>query len=86
MTAHSKWTALRPFHKKVEKYWVSQKMYTKLIKRNLKLIALINNMQLFLVSTQSNFNFEPSFARIHKVLREIWLFKHKFPAGHFDQL
>ena len=49
-------------------------MYTKLIKRNLKLIMLINNMKLFLDSTQSSLNFEPLVAGIHDVLRKIWLF------------
>ena len=39
---------------------VSQKKYTKLIKRNLKLITLVNNMQLFLNVTPSNLNFEPA--------------------------
>ena len=51
-------------------YWVSQEMYTKLIKRNLKLITSINNMQLFLDSKQSNLDFEFSFAGIHKVFKE----------------
>ena len=53
-------------------------MYTKLIKRNLKLITLINNTWLFLDSTQSNLNVEPSVARIHEVLKEKWLFEHNF--------
>ena len=38
-------------------HWVSQKMYTKLIRHNLKLITFINNMQLFLASTQSTLKF-----------------------------
>ena len=45
-------------------------MDTKLIKRNLKLIMSINNMQLFLHFTQPNLTFEPSFSEIHEVLRE----------------
>ena len=53
-------------------------MHSKLIERTLKLIKLINDMILFLDSKQSNLNFEPSFAAIHEVLREIWLFEHKF--------
>ena len=63
-----------------------KKKYTKLIKCNLKLITLINNMQLFLDSTQSNLNFEPSFVAILQVLREIWLFGHEFQARNFDQI
>ena len=62
------------------------KMDTKLIKSNLKLITLINNMQLFLDSAQSNSNFEPPVAGIHEVLREICLFEHNFQARKFGQL
>ena len=51
-------------------YWVSQKMYTKSIKCNLKLVASINNMKLFLDSTQSNLSFLPSLVGTHQVLRE----------------
>ena len=40
-------------------------------------------MQLFLDSTQSKLNFKPSFVGIHEVLRELWLFKHKFQARNF---
>ena len=32
-------------------------------------------MQLFLCSIQLNSNFEPSFVKIHQVLREIWIFE-----------
>ena len=53
-------------------------MYTELIKHNLKSIASIINLLLFLNSIQSNLNFEPSFVDVHQVLREIWLFKHEF--------
>ena len=53
-------------------------MYIKSIKRNLKLITSINNISLFLDSTQSNFNSEASFAAIREVLREIRLFEHYF--------
>ena len=80
---------MRPTREKVGKgthillvYWTTTecliKKYTKLIKLNLKLICLTNNMQLVLDSTQSNLNFESSFVRIHQVLVEIWLFKHEF--------
>ena len=62
------------------------KKYTKLIKQNLKLITSINNMWLFLNFTQCSLNFEPSFVRIHQVLKDIWLFEHKFQARNFDQL
>ena len=65
---------------------VSQKLYTKLIKHNLKLITSINKMQLVLDSTQSDLNFEPSFSLIHQVLREIWHFEHTFQARNFGQL
>ena len=61
-------------------------MYTKLIKRNLKLVTLINNMWLFLDSIQSNLNFEHSFVVIRQVLREICLFEHKFQARKCGQL
>ena len=47
------------------------KKYTKLIKHDLELIALIKNIKLFLDSKESNLNFEYSFVGIHKVLREI---------------
>ena len=50
------------------------------------MITLINNMKLFLDSTQSNLNFEPLFAAIHEVSRKIWLFEHKFQARNFGQL
>ena len=46
----------------------------------------INNMLLFLDSTQSNLNSKLSFVGIHQVLREIWLFEHKFQARNFWQL
>ena len=46
----------------------------------------INNMQLFLGSTQSNLNSELSFAGISEVLREIWLSEHKFQGRNFGQL
>ena len=52
-------------------------MYTKLVKHNLKLTTLISNISLFLDCTQSNLNFEPSFAGIHEILKVIWLFEHK---------
>ena len=65
---------------------MSQKLYTKLIKHNLKLITSINKMQLVLDSTQSDLNFEPSFSGIHQVLRERWLFEHTFQARNFGQL
>ena len=61
-------------------------MYGKLIKRNLRLITSINNMELYADSTLSNLKFDPSFAGIHQVLREIWLFEHKFQARNFGQL
>ena len=57
----------------------------KLIKCNLKLVALMNNMKLFLDFKQSNLNFEPSFVGSNHVLREIWLFEHKFRARNFGQ-
>ena len=53
-------------------------MYTNFISHNLKLMTMIDNIQQYLDSIQSNVNFEPSFAAIHEVLREIWLFEHKF--------
>ena len=40
-------------------------------------------LELFLDSTQSNLHFKPSFAAIHEVLRDIWLFEHKFQARNF---
>ena len=43
-------------------------------------------MQLFLDSTQSNLNYERSFARIHEVLGEVWLSEQKFQTRNFDQL
>ena len=52
-------------------------MYSKLVKHNLKLTTLISNISLFLDCTQSNLNFEPSFAGIHEILKVIWLFEHK---------
>ena len=61
-------------------------MYTKLIKDNLKLIALIKNIKLFLDSKQSNLNFEHLFVGIHQVLREKWLFEHEFQTRNFGQL
>ena len=54
--------------------------YTKLIKHNLELIALIKD------SKQFNLNFEHSFVGIHQVLREIWLFEHEFQTRNFGQL
>ena len=45
---------------------MSQKMYTKLIKLNLKLTTLINNMLLFLDFTQSILKFEPLFMQFMK--------------------
>ena len=64
-------------------YRVSQKMCTKSIKCNLKLIASINNMKLFLDSTQSNLNFLPSLVGTHQVLRERRLFEQRFYARNF---
>ena len=43
-------------------------------------------MRLFLDSTQSNLNFEPSFVGIHRVLREICLFEHEFQTKNVGQL
>ena len=43
-------------------------------------------MKLFSNFTQFNLNFESSFAGIHQVLREIWLFQHEFQARNFGQL
>ena len=40
----------------------------------------------FLDSTKSNVNFEPLFAPIHKVLREIWPSEHEFQARNFGLL
>ena len=60
--------------------------YAKLIKRNLKLITSINNMQLFLDGTQFDLNFESSFVGIHQVLREMWLFEHELQTRNFGQL
>ena len=65
---------------------MSQKIYTKLIKHNLTLITSIDNTYLFLDFIQSNLNFEPSFVGIHQVLREIWLFEHKFQALHLFKI
>ena len=65
---------------------LSQKNAYKFNRHNLKLITLINNMQLFLDSTQSNLNYERSFPRIHEVLGEVWLSEHKFQTRNFDQL
>ena len=62
------------------------KNYTKLIKHNLELIALIENIKLFLDSKQSNLNFELSFVGIHKVLRGIWLFEQEFQTRNFGKL
>ena len=53
------------------------KKYTELIKHNLELIALIKILNYF---KQSNLNFEHSFAGVHKVLREMWLFEHEFQS------
>ena len=53
-------------------------VYTKLIRRNFKLITSINNMLLILHSSQSNLNFEPSLVGIHQVLRGIWHFEYEF--------
>ena len=39
-------------------YGMPQQKYTKLIKRNLKLMTFMINIQLFLDFTQSNLNFE----------------------------
>ena len=50
------------------------------------MMTSINNMRLLLDFTQPNLNFEPLFAAIHEVLREIWLFEHKFHARNFGQL
>ena len=63
-----------------------KKIYTKIIKRNLKLITLISNISLVLDCTQSNLNVEPSFAGFHGILRVIWLVEHKFQARNFGQL
>ena len=63
-----------------------KKKYTKLVKRNLKLIRLINNMLPFSNFTQSNLNFEPSFVRICQVLTEIWPFLNEFENENFGQL
>ena len=57
-------------------YGMSQKRYTKLIKRNLKLITPINNMYLFLAS----------FVGIYLVLREIWPSEHEIYTKNFGQL
>ena len=62
---------------------VSQKKYTKLTKRILKLIMSINNMELFLDSTQSSLNFESSFVGIYQVLKEIQLIEHEFQTRNF---
>ena len=66
-------------------YRVSQKMYAKLIKRNLILIMSINGMQQFLDFKQSNLNFESLFVGIHEVLTEIRLSEHKFQARNFSK-
>ena len=62
------------------------KQTTKLISRNVKFITSINNASLFLDSTQSNLNFEPSFVGIHHALRETWLFEYECQATNFGQL
>ena len=63
------------------------KKYTKLMKCiNLKLITLINKIQLFFDSIQFSLKFEPSFVGIHKILREIWLFGHEFQTRNFGHL
>ena len=59
------------------------KKYTKLIKHNLESIALIKILNYF---KQPNLNFEHSFVRIHKVLREMWLFEHEFQSRNFGKL
>ena len=69
-----------------KEYLVSQKIYTRLSKRNLKSVTSINDMLVFLDCTQSDLNFEPSFIEIRQVLREIWLLKHEFQARNFGQL
>ena len=43
-------------------------------------------MLLFLELKQSNLNFELSFVGIHQVLKETWIFEHKFQARNFGQL
>ena len=49
---------------------MSQRIYTKLVKRNLKLIRSINNnIQLFSDSAQSKLAYEYSFVGIPEVLR-----------------
>ena len=64
-----------------------KKMYTKLIKPNLKLITLIcDDMWPFSDSTQSDLNSVPSFVGICQVLGEMWLFEHKFQVRKFGQL
>ena len=42
-------------------------------------------MELFLDSTEPNSHFEPLFAEVIEVLREIWPFEHKFQARNFGQ-
>ena len=54
------------------------KKYTKSIKHNLKLIALMNNIKLFLDSKQCNLHFEHLFVGIHQVLRKIWFMNMNF--------
>ena len=54
------------------------KKYTKLIKHNLKLIALMNNIELSSDSKQRNLHFEHLFVGIHQVLRKIWLLNMNF--------
>ena len=75
----------KDIHNKLYKS-ILYKKYTKLIKHNLELIALIKNIELFLDSKQLNLNFERSFVGIHKVLREIWLFEHEFQTIIFGKL
>ena len=67
-------------------YWVPQKKDTKLIKRNLKLIIVIIICNWFQIPHNLSQNFKPLFVGIHQVLREIWLFEHKFQARNFGQL
>ena len=43
-------------------------------------------MQPILYATQCNLNFEASFAGIHEILREMWLFERRFQAKNFGQL
>ena len=41
-------------------------------------------MQIFLDLTQSNLNFEPSFASMDEVLREIWFLNNKIKLEILD--